>query len=269
MNQPAPKSGEPAGSAAFQRAREGYWGEVYRFLYPEPMGQVEQVGEAEALHQDFAARARRTLAVPDDSRINGLASAFPSDAGETPAIHAQPQGTASVAAIGPVEGPVERMGMCALAAEWPSGSAMALRHLMEEAEAIERVWSRASAMHRADDGSGEVARMLGRRDEALRFISARFYVECRAAGLPHDVIDAAAVVFARRLESSLCADGERILTVQSGSRLNQRTQELPDSSGHVAAVQPLTFGIEQDGEPRRLVRVEAFQPAPRTRGGIQ
>jgi hypothetical protein len=91
MNQPAPKSGEPAGSAAFQRAREGYWGEVYRFLYPEPMGQVEQVGEAEALHQDFAARARRTLAVPDDSRINGLASAFPSDAGEVPAVHAQPQ----------------------------------------------------------------------------------------------------------------------------------------------------------------------------------
>ena len=269
MNQPAHKSTESPGSAAFQRAQVDYWAGVYRFLYETLMGEVEREGELEALHQDLAAPVkRRTLAVPDDSRINGLESAFP-EAGEPSLAHPQPHASAPAASIGPVEGPAERMGMGALAAEWPRESAAALRHLMEEAESVERLWSRASSMHRADDGSGEVARMLGRRDEALRFISARFYVECRAAGLSHDVIDAAAAVFARRLEGSLCVDGERIYIVQSGSRLNQRTQENPDSSGHLAAVQPLTFGIEQGGEPRRLVRVEAFQSAPRAGGGIQ
>jgi hypothetical protein len=173
------------------------------------------------------------------------------------------------ASIGAVEGPTDRMGMSALAAEWPAESAASLRSLMEEAEAVERIWSRASTMHRSDDGSGEVDRLLNRRNDALRFISARFYVECRAVGLAHDVIDRAAILLARRLERSLCFEGERIITVQSGIRLNERIHEFRESSGHLSSVQPVTFGIEHDGVPRCQVLVEAFQPAPQVRRGIQ
>jgi len=246
------------GGPSFHEAQERYWRQLYE-RFNSPFGQQQQMFEFDSLNREVTTKASAFVAdnaprMPEDGVAEGLDVAFPN------ALQRQPSAPESVSGL-PFIGSndlLSRLGLGDAEKLWPPSQASRLQVFAEEAEAIERLWASHADLNRSMDGTGEVGRIRSRRDEAIRFISARFYVEFRAAGIPNAVIDAVAVSFARRLEQSLCETSESIITVQAGSRLNSVKHETPASGGQLAGVTPLTFGLVRSGSVVMRVRVDPF-----------
>lgn len=255
-----PDSNAPlsVGAPSFHAAQERYWRQLYE-RFNSPFGQQQQMVEFDSLNREVAMKASafvadRGLRMPEDGVVEGLDVAFPN---ALPRHTSAPESIAGPLATGSGD-LLSRLGLGDAEKLWPPSQISRLQVFAEEAEAIERLWASHADLNRSRDETGEVGRIRSRRDEAIRFISARFYVEFRAAGIPNAVIDSVAVSFARRLEQSLCETNESVITVQTGTRFNSVKHETPASGGQLAGVAPLTFGLVRDGSVVMRIPVEPF-----------
>lgn len=264
---PSPPQTQSEGSP--MSAWDQYRSDVFHLLCGNSQPEFSVEREQQAARHERQDVERRIPRTPDDGKTANLKSAF-----ESEGTHDQHVAASPLSRIGSPEGSgaagvdaqlFERMGLSALAAVWPRDGMARLVRLAREAEAIELIWDSTGSGIRADDSSGEVARLGRYRDDAIRFISARLYVESRHAAIDSDVVDTAAYGLAGRLQKSVCWDGEQIFAIQHGSKFESITQELPIGESF-DLIRPLTFGLKsRDGVVSRKVLVAAHRSS---RGGM-
>lgn len=250
-------------------AWDQYRSDVFHLLCGNSQPEFSVEREQQAARHERQDVERRIPRAPDDGKKAKLNDAFVPEG-----THDQHVAGSQLSRIGSPEGSgaagmdaqlFERMGLSALAAVWPRDGMARLVRLAREAEAIELIWDSAGSGIRADDSSGEVARLGRYRDDAIRFISARLYVESRHAAIDSDVVDTAAYALASRLQKSVCSDGEQVFAIQHGSKFESITQELPIGESF-DLIRPLTFGLKsRDGIVSRKVLVAAHRSS---RGGM-
>ena len=250
-------------------AWDQYRSDVFHLLCGNSQPEFSVEREQQAARHERQDVERRIPRAPDDGKKAKLNDAFVPEG-----THDQHVAGSQLSRIGSPEGSgaagvdaqlLERMGLSALAAVWPRDGMARLVRLAREAEAIELIWDSTGSGIRADDASGEVARLGRYRDDAIRFISARLYVESRHAAIDSDVVDTAAYGLANRLQKSVCSDGEQVFAIQHGSKFESITQELPIGESF-DLIRPLTFGLKsRDGIVSRKVLVAAHRSS---RGGM-
>ena len=250
-------------------AWDQYRSDVFHLLCGNSQPEFSVEREQQAARHERQDVERRIPRAPDDGKKAKLNDAFVPEG-----THDQHVAGSQLSRIGSPEGSgaagvdaqlLERMGLSALAAVWPRDGMARLVRLAREAEAIELIWDSTGSGIRADDSSGEVARLGRYRDDAIRFISARLYVESRHAAIDSDVVDTAAYGLASRLQKSVCSDGEQVFAIQHGSKFESITQELPIGESF-DLIRPLTFGLKsRDGIVSRKVLVAAHRSS---RGGM-
>ena len=250
-------------------AWDQYRSDVFHLLCGNSQPEFSVEREQQAARHERQDVERRIPRAPDDGKKAKLNDAFVPEG-----THDQHVAGSQLSRIGSPEGSgaagvdaqlFERMGLSALAAVWPRDGMARLVRLAREAEAIELIWDSTGSGIRADDSSGEVARLGRYRDDAIRFISARLYVESRHAAIDSDVVDTAAYGLASRLQKSVCSDGEQVFAIQHGSKFESITQELPIGESF-DLIRPLTFGLKsRDGIVSRKVLVAAHRSS---RGGM-
>lgn len=250
-------------------AWDQYRSDVFHLLCGNSQPEFSVEREQQAARHERQDVERRSPRTPDDGKKAKLNDAFVPEG-----THDQHVAGSQLSRIGSPEGSgaagvdaqlLERMGLSALAAVWPRDGMARLVRLAREAEAIELIWDSTGSGIRADDSSGEVARLGRYRDDAIRFISARLYVESRHAAIDSDVVDTAAYGLASRLQKSVCSDGEQVFAIQHGSKFESITQELPIGESF-DLIRPLTFGLKsRDGIVSRKVLVAAHRSS---RGGM-
>ena len=264
-----PSSPQTQSEGSPMSAWDQYRSDVFHLLCGNSQPEFSVEREQQAARNERQDVERRIPRTPDDGKKAKLNDAF-----ESEGTHDQHVAGSQLSRIGSPEGSgaagvdaqlFERMGLSALAAVWPRDGMARLVRLAREAEAIELIWDSTGSGIRADDSSGEVARLGRYRDDAIRFISARLYVESRHAAIDSDVVDTAAYGLASRLQKSVCSDGEQVFAIQHGSKFESITQELPIGESF-DLIRPLTFGLKsRDGIVSRKVLVAAHRSS---RGGM-
>lgn len=265
-----PSSPQTQSEGSPMSAWDQYRSDVFHLLCgnSQPEFSVEREQQA-ARHERQHQQVPNGQRTPEDGERENLTKAFVSEgthdqhvAGSQLSRISSPE---SSGAAGVDAQLLERMGLSALVAVWPRDGMARLVRLAREAEAIELIWDSTGSGNRADDASGEVARLGRYRDDAIRFISARLYVESRHAAIDSDVVDTAAYGLANRLQKSVCSDGEQVFAIQHGSKFESITQELPIGESF-DLIRPLTFGLKsRDGIVSRKVLVAAHRSS---RGGM-
>jgi hypothetical protein len=264
-----PSSPQTQSEGSPMSAWDQYRSDVFHLLCGNSQPEFSVEREQQAARHERQDVEQRIPRAPDDGKKAKLNDAFVPEG-----THDQHVAGSQLSRIGSPEGSgaagvdaqlFERMGLSALAAVWPRDGMARLVRLAREAEAIELIWDSTGSGIRADDSSGEVARLGRYRDDAIRFISARLYVESRHAAIDSDVVDTAAYGLAGRLQKSVCSDGEQIFAIQHGSKFESITQELPIGESF-DLIRPLTFGLKsRDGIVSRKVLVAAHRSS---RGGM-
>ena len=264
-----PSSPQTQSEGSPMSAWDQYRSDVFHLLCGNSQPEFSVEREQQAARHERQDVERRSPRAPDDGKKAKLNDAFVPEG-----THDQHVAGSQLSRIGSPEGSgaagvdsqlLERMGLGALAAVWPRDGMARLVRLAREAEAIELIWDSTGSGIRADDSSGEVARLGRYRDDAIRFISARLYVESRHAAIDSDVVDTAAYGLASRLQKSVCSDGEQVFAIQHGSKFESITQELPIGESF-DLIRPLTFGLKsRDGIVSRKVLVAAHRSS---RGGM-
>ena len=264
-----PSSPQTQSEGSPMSAWDQYRSDVFHLLCGNSQPEFSVEREQQAARHERQDVERRSPRAPDDGKKAKLNDAFVPEG-----THDQHVAGSQLSRIGSPEGSgaagldaqlFERMGLSALAAVWPRDGMARLVRLAREAEAIELIWDSTGSGIRADDSSGEVARLGRYRDDAIRFISARLYVESRHAAIDSDVVDTAAYGLASRLQKSVCSDGEQVFAIQHGSKFESITQELPIGESF-DLIRPLTFGLKsRDGIVSRKVLVAAHRSS---RGGM-
>ena len=264
-----PSSPQTQSEGSPMSAWDQYRSDVFHLLCGNSQPEFSVEREQQAARHERQDVERRIPRAPDDGKKAKLNDAFvPEGTHDQHVAASQLSRISSPESSGPagVDAQLlERMGLSALAAVWPRDGMARLVRLAREAEAIELIWDSTGSGIRADDSSGEVARLGRYRDDAIRFISARLYVESRHAAIDSDVVDTAAYGLASRLQKSVCSDGEQVFAIQHGSKFESITQELPIGESF-DLIRPLTFGLKsRDGIVSRKVLVAAHRSS---RGGM-
>lgn len=173
------------------------------------------------------------------------------DAGPVPAVVAPaPAPAAPPRALADV-------GLGALAAAWPARSEPALVRLASVVSGAGVLWA-----HAADEPefiSHRRESLQTRKLEAVEFVSALFYAECRREGISVDAIEEAAHELARWLGAHVLGSPMLVFAPRRGYFTDDECQlsGVPVPAHQASVVHGLTFGIRrEDGSVLRRAWVE-------------
>jgi hypothetical protein len=158
------------------------------------------------------------------------------------------------------------LGLSTLSRSWPPARLAVLDELADLLHCADFIWGRADAgspHERAARGQ-----LSDRRDEAVRLLSVRFYVACRASGVDDDVVEEGAQELAAWLGERLYGSSKTVFAPKRG-RFIEDSQELAATSvpaaRQAAGVRGLAFGVRREGGSiLRRALVERIPP-----GGAQ